>query len=432
MYEPFKRLKQKAQPQSRSIGSPPIDSIDDLRDHLQTAVELEFSTLPPYLTALYSITDNSSYAYQLIRSVALEEMLHFNLAANMLLSVGGTPQITGDNCPQYPAQLPRQNTNGPLGKLIIQLMPLSKDLLQNVFMAIEEPSPALAPPQSTDYDTIGQFYKAIAEGFERLHKQMGDDLFNHPTSAYQKTDYYFGNGGGQSIAITNLKSALEAIEIIADQGEGNVEPGKPFVPTQDHGNFDNYGYRTDGTYGPTVDSTVDQSHYFKFRDLANEVYPIPGAYPMIANPRIAKFDNQYAKDFGALFNQCYSLMMNALERAFSHNDSPDPFMTVGFPLMQAALPVLAKQLMSIPVSDIQMGQETFGPVAGPPFIYDEAASLKGTLDNAQRISKQLTEYLQHNQLIPGEASAIGGMIDTASSVADTLTAIHANAASLPL
>lgn len=431
MYAPFQKLAKKASLQSRSVGSHPIDSIDDLRDHLQTAVELEFSTLPPYLTALYSITDNSSYAYQLIRSVALEEMLHFNLAANMLLSVGGTPKITGDNCPQYPAQLPRQNTNGPMGQLIIQLMPLSKELLKNVFMAIEEPSPALAPPQSTDYDTIGQFYKAIAEGFKHLSKELGPDLFANDSSAFQKTNYYFGSGGGQVIKITNLETALKAIEIIADQGEGNIEPGKPFVPTQAHGNFDNYGYRTDGTYGPMVDSTVDHSHYFKFRDLANEVYPIPGSYPMVANPKVAAFGNEYAKAFGKLFNQCYSLMMKALERAFGSNDQPDPFMTVGFPLMQAALPLLSKQLMSLPVSDIPVGQETFGPVAGPSFEY-VATSLKETLDFAQHITDWVTKELREKPSKTGQASAISGMVDTASSIVDTLTDIQHKAASLSL
>ena len=34
-----------------------IRTVEDLREHLQWAIELEHSTLPPYLTALYSIRD---------------------------------------------------------------------------------------------------------------------------------------------------------------------------------------------------------------------------------------------------------------------------------------------------------------------------------------------------------------------------------------
>ena len=33
----------------------PLDDIEDLRAALQNALALEFSTIPPYLTALYSI-----------------------------------------------------------------------------------------------------------------------------------------------------------------------------------------------------------------------------------------------------------------------------------------------------------------------------------------------------------------------------------------
>ena len=33
----------------------PVTTLDDLREHLQWAIELEHATLPPYLCALYSI-----------------------------------------------------------------------------------------------------------------------------------------------------------------------------------------------------------------------------------------------------------------------------------------------------------------------------------------------------------------------------------------
>ena len=54
-----------------------IRSVEDLRRHLQWAVELEHATLPPYLTALYSIKDgHNREAVEVIHSVFLEEMLH--------------------------------------------------------------------------------------------------------------------------------------------------------------------------------------------------------------------------------------------------------------------------------------------------------------------------------------------------------------------
>jgi rubrerythrin len=67
----------------------PIVTVADLRRHLRLAVEVELSTIPPYLYALWSIEDQASEAARLLRSIATEEMLHVALATNILLGVGG-------------------------------------------------------------------------------------------------------------------------------------------------------------------------------------------------------------------------------------------------------------------------------------------------------------------------------------------------------
>ena len=67
-----------------------IDSLEALRRHLQWALELEHSTIPPYLCALYSIREDANpAAAELVRSVFMEEMLHMTLVANVLNAVGG-------------------------------------------------------------------------------------------------------------------------------------------------------------------------------------------------------------------------------------------------------------------------------------------------------------------------------------------------------
>ena len=64
----------------------PIATLDDLREHLQWALELEHATLPPYLCALYSIKPGTNTeASHAIASVCYEEMLHMTLAANLLM-----------------------------------------------------------------------------------------------------------------------------------------------------------------------------------------------------------------------------------------------------------------------------------------------------------------------------------------------------------
>ena len=79
-------------------------TVGDLQDCLQDAVQIEFATIPPYLTALYSIKDGyNQEAYSLIRGIVMQEMLHMVQAANLLIAVGGRPRIYGAKItPKYP------------------------------------------------------------------------------------------------------------------------------------------------------------------------------------------------------------------------------------------------------------------------------------------------------------------------------------------
>jgi hypothetical protein len=75
----------------------------DLKKHLQYAVDLEFWTIPYYLTALYSIREQSSQAFQLIRSVVDQEVLHLELAANIANAYGVNVKFTA---PEYGGGIP--------------------------------------------------------------------------------------------------------------------------------------------------------------------------------------------------------------------------------------------------------------------------------------------------------------------------------------
>ena len=53
-----------------------------LQNALQSAVELELATLPPYLCGMYSVKRPST-VFQLINEIVFDEMAHFGLACNM-------------------------------------------------------------------------------------------------------------------------------------------------------------------------------------------------------------------------------------------------------------------------------------------------------------------------------------------------------------
>src|SRR5689334_16800699 len=90
-----------------------ITTIEQLKDHLQSAIMLEHSTIPPYLTAVFSLQDGTTNQAvgELIFNIAYQEMLHMTLAANLLNAIGGTPAVnTPDFIPSYPTYLPDGET----------------------------------------------------------------------------------------------------------------------------------------------------------------------------------------------------------------------------------------------------------------------------------------------------------------------------------
>src|SRR5262245_7093514 len=83
-----------------------IMSPADLKDALQTAMQLEFSTIPPYLCAQWSISSDPSGVAGMIENIVLQEMYHFALAGNMLTAIGGVPSIANAAfIPRYPTDL---------------------------------------------------------------------------------------------------------------------------------------------------------------------------------------------------------------------------------------------------------------------------------------------------------------------------------------
>jgi hypothetical protein len=298
----------------------PIDTVEALREHLQWAFLVEFSTIPPYLTALYSIQDKTADVYSLIRSVALEEMLHLNLASNLLNGTGATPKLVG-HVPEYPTYLTHHAAGGPY----IQLMPASVKLMTQTFMAIELPAPFQAPAEGDRYQTIGQFYKAIDEGFERCVARFGAGAVFRDTG-FQRVDYDFANSGGRAIYVHDLASARLAIREIVQQGEGAETQREPYHPDEPWGGYEHYGMRPDGTYGPILGTPLELSHYFKFKAVADGVIPLPAVYPMAPNPEVNRFENPIARQVAEIFNGCYGVLVRAVELAFSSNEATDPYL----------------------------------------------------------------------------------------------------------
>jgi hypothetical protein len=363
---------------SRSLGlfSRIQSNADDraaLQEAAQLAVQVEFTTIPAYLTALYSISQPDSAAYQALRSVVVEEMFHVNQAANLLVAIGGLPRFTPPFAPTYPSYLPHAN---PHTTPFIGLYRASPSVFEEVFAAIERPASTDAPPEGDNYNTIAQLYGALRLG---LAKYRGEPpLFTPNPVGRQRTDIYLGKFGGRPLLVEDLKSADAAITQIVQQGEGHVPIGRPLMPFERFGAYNQYGKRSDGTYGPIIGTPYELSHFIKFRTVALDTADFPATYPIVSNARREDFTNPTAIEKAKQFDVAYSVILKALEASFRAPAAPtipDPYFATALPLMHQVLPNLARALMSTPTR--ADGDALAGPNAAPTFVYDADASVNG-------------------------------------------------------
>jgi hypothetical protein len=182
--------------------------LDWLQTALQAAVAVEFATIPPYLCALWSIQDDRHPAAASIRNVVQEEMLHMSLACNMLAAVGGTPQISSVSvAPVYWEHLPA----GIHPDLVVKLGGFTDAALAG-FIEIESPDPLTRDGGAGDatHRSIGDFYTAVADSLADLRPAITID---HQVA-----------GPLAHMTIPTVESALTAIALIKDQGEGSRSP----------------------------------------------------------------------------------------------------------------------------------------------------------------------------------------------------------------
>ncbi|WP_243878225.1 ferritin-like protein [Streptomyces sp. SUK 48] len=182
--------------------------VDWLRSALQVAVEIEFSTIPPYLCGWWSIKNRTCDAARLIRRIVSDEMYHLGIVCNLLVALGGRPRIKGA-APVYPGPLP----GGVHPGVDVYLSGLTRALVRDVMMAIEAPAAPLTG-SARDPLSIGHFYDELLTAF----RSVAPDL---------SADRQLCERVGEDVLrpVRTLDDVERSIEVIKDQGEGtSVSP----------------------------------------------------------------------------------------------------------------------------------------------------------------------------------------------------------------
>jgi hypothetical protein len=298
-------------------------------------MQVELTTVPPYLYAMYSIEDQRSEAARLIKSVVAEEMLHAALVANLLTAVGGRPAFRDpDLVPTYPGPLPHH-----VPPLIVNLAPASPQLCREAFMVIEQPEAPGAPPEDDQYETLGQFYYALELALEDLSGRF--DLFSDVQADRQLADSRFyapvefdAEDSGGLMLIKDLESACAAIEVVVHQGEGV----------------------TDDRYADP--SHQELTHYYKFEQIADGVSPLGEVRPVMVNPTTADLPEPL-RPVSDLVNALYRYLYLTMDDLYQPSTDKGPLVGRLYLLMSQLLGPAVRYLMEQPISG--------GLVAGPSF-----------------------------------------------------------------
>ncbi|GEP45095.1 ferritin-like domain-containing protein [Brevifollis gellanilyticus] len=330
---------------------PVLDSLADIQAAVQTAIEIEFSTLPPYLYAASSILPGTNApAVACLREIIHEEMIHLCLASNIMNAIGGSPQMT---VPKFPGPLPGDVGRNPDGtQFSVHLYPFSPESMKQG-MNIEEPDEPIDPPEmeklmamaiASETGSIADYYRHLENALSQL-----------PASAWQPGRNQIDDSQffqGQLFAVNSFADAQKAISDIVSEGEGSSDSPLNFEGEVSH------FYRFQEIYRNQV--------LTKANNAVGYVWGLPlgidyaAAYPAITDPCIHDFSHEPAAAQAAQVrcNSAFSDMVDALQLAF--NGQPAQ-LGVGVRSM-FALRQAMQAALTTPLAD---GHS----VAGPSFLY---------------------------------------------------------------
>ena len=290
-----------------------------------------------------------------LHGIAVEEMLHLALVANLMTAIGAAPAFDRPNFPQRSGYFP--------GGIQLDLMPFGEAALRH-FLYLERPEgmerqdaagfvPAVPPrepvspdellPRGQEFTTIGHLYRGIAAGIRTLADRLGERALFVGSPRAQATPALFH--WPQLIAVTDLSTALAAVEEIIEQGEG----ARGDWQDAHYGRFlaiwDEYNAlrQRDPSFEPARPVQAAYTH---------QPFDLPAAQTVLTDPQ--------AHRVAELASFAYEMVLQLLVRFFTHTDETDEQLGVlisgAIGLMGGVLRPLAVALTTLPVGAAHPGR----------------------------------------------------------------------------
>ena len=343
------------------------------REHLwwllAEAAQLEHMIMCQYLFAEFSLKDGTAEGLTeeqaeavdrwrgTLHGIAVQEMLHLALVANLMAAIGAAPTFGRPNFPQRSGYFPRG--------LELDLLPFGERALLH-FLYLERPegmerqdaqgfvptAPPRAPveadedlPRGQEFATVGHLYRGIAEGLRELTARLGERAVFVGSPRAQATPELFR--WPQLIAVTDLTSALAAVEEIIEQGEGARGDWRQAHYGRFLGIYEEYRElrQRDPSFEPA--RRVMAAYNRQPFDIATTL-------PVITDPATAHL--------AELAGLAYELVLHLLTRFFTHTDETPEQLGIlvdsAIGVMAGALRPLASALTTLPVGPSSPGVTT--------------------------------------------------------------------------
>jgi hypothetical protein len=340
------------------------------REHLwwllAEAAQLEHMIMCQYLFAEASLKEGSAEGLSaeqgeavdrwrgVLRGIAVQEMLHLALVANLMAAIGAAPTFGRPNFPQLSGYFPRG--------LQLELLPFGEPALLH-FLYLERPegmerqdaqgfvptAPPRAPveadealPRGQEFATVGHLYRGIADGLRGLVARLGERAVFVGSPRAQATPELFR--WPQLIAVTDLDSALAAVEEIIEQGEGARGDWRQAHYGRFLGMYEEFRElrRRDPSFEPARPVMAAYSR---------QPFDIPAEQPLISDAATAHV--------AELAGLAYELVLHLLTRFFTHTDETEEQLGVlvgsAIDTMAGALRPLAGALATLPVGPAHPG-----------------------------------------------------------------------------
>ncbi len=354
---------------------PTARSREELMFLLTEAAQIEHLAICEYLYMAFSmkldagngLTEPQAEAVRrwerVISGIAAQEMLHLTLVNNLLTAIGGCPYF---GRPFFPIMI--KYFSPPMA---MRLIPFGLEALRHTLF-FERPEgvkvadvpedvafaygliptpdePDEIIPSALAVSTIKGLYYGVEDGLRMLVDKFGErGTFIGPPRA-QATQEYFG--WKELVPVTNLESALAAVEVIVEQGEGGGGV-----------------HRAESHFGRIARVTAELMKIERTDPAFQPAHPVVPSFvrPLSAEPGAVLIENHTTRAVAELFDASYEVLLQFLTRFFIHSHETDAMLhalaDAAVDIMYSAIRPLGRLMTRLPVGDHQPGL-----TAGPAF-----------------------------------------------------------------